>query len=122
MNYGMNTPCMVCKQKNDTYLYYQLDSLYRDLRNTIQPVESRERFNWYNNIKCKYGLQCNDLNMYNNKLNRLCEELTPYLVAVAQSNESNRTELLQRCLRVLRGNYPNVYRQLEQMYSRNHMK
>lgn len=121
MQYGMNTPCITCHQKNDTYLYHQLHSLYLDLCNIIQPVESYERFNWYNNVKCKYGLQCNELNIYNNKLNRLCEELTPYLVAVAQSDESNRTNLLQKCLRVLRGNYPNVYRQLEHMYNKNHL-
>ena len=59
--------------------------------------------------------------MYNNKLNRICEDLEPYLVAIAKSKDKNRIQLLQRCLQILRGNYPNIYRQLDQMYNKYHL-
>lgn len=122
MKYGMNTPCMTCRQKNDTYLYHQLHSLYLDLAHSIEPINDHyEKFYWNNNVKCKYGIYCNDLNMYNNKLNRICEDLEPYLVAIAKSKDKNRIQLLQRCLQILRGNYPNIYRQLDQMYNKYHL-
>jgi len=61
MNYGMNTPCMTCHQKNDTYLYHQLHSLYLDLAHSIEPINDYyEKFYWNNNVKCKYGIYCNE--------------------------------------------------------------
>ena len=117
MQYGMNSPCMVCSQKSNTLKLHQLQRLLNELQGIVKEDlrEYNYRFNWHNHTNCRYGLHCNDLSQYDRRCDSICEELSPFIEYVCKTNNE---ELYHRIYNICRGDYPQVCRDME-MLKRN---
>lgn len=101
----------MCRQKTDTQKLNHLRNLLLQLNHLgIEARDGSCRFNWNNHSRCRFGIYCGELKMYDHECDRLCEQLDPYLEAVAKDKGNKRDYAL--ILRYLQGYYPQVYHEV----------
>ena len=109
------TPCIVCHQKGNTYLSSKLHRMIQMLQAKYPHPTDALSLIWHINIKCQYGLYCPDLTRTESELNQLSFEINRYLYSVVEARD---TDMYHQSLQYLRGDFPEVYTQLERAWAK----
>jgi hypothetical protein len=111
--------CMVCHDKHfHTQLekINQLDQMIRRYNLDIEDQTNRIIFPWFINKRCQFGMHCTTLSFKNNEALAKARKLDPYLQYIAESNDAT---LYHNTLNLLRGNFPSVYRRMEELHTKS---
>ena len=117
--------CMMCHEKNDTKYLHKLNHLERLLHNAIHSKDLVKyryiNFMWGIHSHCRYGIHCPTLSNNDSKANRIANDLEAYIVTAALSDDK---QLYHDILQLLRGEFPSVYRLVEDIHNgryKNHI-
>ena len=109
-----HAPCIICRQKHDTSRLDQLRKIKRACHGLERtPVNDHHiKFNFGTHKRCSYGISCEELHVRRNEESRLEQQLHSDLIAIALSDNNKK---YNEILHLLRGHFPAVYHQMEQL-------
>lgn len=111
--------CFVCNQKKNTQLKNHLQNFLQGLqRQDIERTNNPTlRLDWSQdiNIRCKNGMNCPDLQRYEFDCKMKCNQITPYLQTIVDTQNSG---VYHWALTMLQGYFPMVYKQFEMAYNK----
>ena len=108
--------CIVCHDKrfhSQLDKINQLEQLIRLQKIDIDRHKRYASFTWFINKKCQFGMPCQTLQSKNREALAKASMLEPYLNEIA---ESDNITLYHNVLNILRGNFPSVYRHMEELH------
>ena len=115
----VNACCQICRQKNNTYRYQKLIQLHNISRSiagesATDKVGQTLIFNWGLNSRCKFGVSCHQLRVYDMRCQQMAKQSEVYLTYIAREGSDKDFHMI---LEMLRGDFPAVYNVME--YERN---
>lgn len=105
-----NTPCIICRQKNNFPKENRLNQILSIIRmNQLAPADKYDRLTWSLHVSCRYGLSCSLLNQKEMNCKRMAQQIDVYMPNIIASDARIYYDILS----LMQGEFPNIYVYME---------